>query len=68
MIKKHLAELGFATANHPVVKSGFAPQVILESEEQARRLVALKKIKINKRTVEIRPYSRYRRKNNLSRK
>jgi len=60
MIKERLAELGFTTANHPVVKSGFAPQVMLESEDQARRLVELKRIKINQSTVEIRPYSRYR--------
>jgi len=60
MIKKRLAALGFVTANHPVVKSGFAPQVMLESAEQARRLVKLKNIKINKSTVEVRPYSRYR--------
>jgi len=60
MIKEGLAELGFVTTNHPVVKSGFAPQVMLESADQARRLVNLRKIKINKSTVEIRPYSRYR--------
>jgi len=60
MIKERLAELGFVTTNHPVVKSGFAPQVMLESADQARRLVNLRKIKINKSTVEIRPYSRYR--------
>jgi len=60
MIKERLAQLGFVTVNHPVVKSGFAPQVMLESAEQAQRLVGLKNIKINKSAVEIRPYSRYR--------
>jgi len=59
MIKERLAQLGFLTLNHPVVKTGFAPQVILESSEQAQRLVGLKNIKINKSTVEIRPYFRY---------
>jgi len=59
MIKERLAQLGFVTVNHPVVKSGFAPQVILDSAEQAQRLVELKVIKINKSVVEIRPYSRY---------
>merc|ERR1719427_1622730 len=29
MIKERLAQLGFVTVNHPVVKSGFAPQVML---------------------------------------
>jgi len=57
MIKERLAQLGFTTANHPVVKSGFAPQIMLESEDQARRLVELKRIKINQNTVEIRPYA-----------
>jgi len=60
MIKKRLSELGFVTTNHPVVKVGFAPQVILESTEQARRLVELKKITVNQSIVEIRPYSDYR--------
>jgi len=60
MIKERLAQLGFVTVNHPVVKSGFAPQVMLESVEQAKRLVGMKNIKINKSAVEIRPYSRYR--------
>lgn len=60
MIKERLAQLGFKTACHPVVKSGFAPQVMLESVEQARKLVKLKKLKINKSIVEVRPYSRYR--------
>jgi len=60
MIKERLADLGFVTANHPVVKRGFAPQVMLQSAEQARRLVKLKNIKINKSTAHIRPYSRCR--------
>jgi len=60
MIKQRLAQLGFKTANHPIVKSGFAPQVMLESVEQAQRLVELKRIKMNKSIVEVRPYSRYR--------
>jgi len=60
MIKERLAQLGFETAKHPVVMSGFAPQVILRSVEQACRLVKLKNIKINKSKVEVRPYSRYR--------
>jgi len=35
---------GFKTVNYPVVKSGFAPQLILASDQQARRLVQMKKI------------------------
>jgi len=60
MIKERLSQLGFVTMNHPVVKSGFSPQVMLETVDQAKRLVGLKTIKINKSAVEIRPYSRYR--------
>jgi len=60
MIKEQLAGLGFTTVRHPIVKSGFAPQVVLESVEQAQQLVKLKNIKINKSTVEIRAYIRHR--------
>jgi len=59
-IKERLTQLGFKTVNHPVVKSGFAPQVIMESVEQAHKLIRLKKMKIDKRFVEVRPYCRYR--------
>jgi len=60
MIKERLEQLGFKTVNHPVVKSGFAPQVMLASVLQARKLVKMLKIKINGTFVEIRPYSKYR--------
>jgi len=59
MIKDKLKQMGLETVNHPVVKSGFAPQVILVSVQQARRLVKMKKIKINGGVVEIRTYSKY---------
>merc|ERR1719320_1148898 len=58
MIKERLKQIGFKTVNYPVVKSGFAPQVMLASVQQARRLVKMKKIKINRSIAEIRPYSK----------
>jgi len=59
MIKEKLKQLGLKTVNYPIVKSGFAPQVILVSVQQARRLVKMKKIEINGGVVEIRTYSKY---------
>jgi len=58
MIKDKLQQMGLKIVNHPLVKSGFAPKVILVSVQQAHRLVKIK-IEINGGLVEIRTYSKY---------
>jgi len=56
MIKDELEELDVKVVNHPLIKTGFTPQVILGSKEQAQKLVNLKKVRINNTLVDVRPY------------
>jgi len=56
MIKEELEKLDVKVVNHPVIKTGFTPQVMLGSVEQARKLVNLRKVRINNTLVDVRPY------------
>jgi len=56
MIKEELQKLDVKVVNHPLIKTGFSPQVMLGSAEQAQKLVNLKKVRINNTLVDVRPY------------
>jgi len=56
MIKQELAKLDATVVNNPIIKSGFAPQVILRSSEEKQKLVQLGKVSIHGVIVNIRPY------------
>merc|ERR1719295_828026 len=51
-----LLEMGMKVINYPVIKHGFARQVILDTISQAKALIKMKKIRINKTLVDVRPY------------
>lgn len=51
-----LLEMGMKVINYPVIKHGFARQVILDTISQAKSLIKMKKIKINRTLVDVRPY------------
>lgn len=56
MIKEELEKLDVNVVNHPVVKSGYSPQVMLRSYQEKQKLVELQKVSINGVIVNIRPY------------
>jgi len=51
-----LVEMGMKVINYPVIKHGFARQVILDTISQARSLIKMKKIQINGVYGDIRPF------------
>jgi len=55
-----LEKLDVKVVNHPIIKTGFTPQVILGNVKQAEKLVNLKKVRIRKTLVDIRPYVNHR--------
>jgi len=57
-----LSEMGMKVINYPVIKNGFARQVILDTISQARTLINMKKIQVNGTFVDVRPFVNYRRK------
>jgi len=56
IIKNELKMLGMIVVNHPIIKAGFTPQVILADIEQAEQLVRIGKVRIFGALVDIRPY------------
>lgn len=56
MIKDEVEKLGVKVVNHPLVKMGFSPQVMLGTVEQAQKLVRMRQIVINNALVDVRPY------------
>jgi len=60
IVKGEMAKLGFKVVNIPIVKTGFSPQVVLKSVEQAQKLLKLHQIKINGAIVNVRPYANIR--------
>jgi len=56
MIKEELEKLDVKVVNHPLIKTGFTPQVMLGCVEQAQKLVNLRKVRINNTLVDVRPY------------
>jgi len=55
-IQDVLMGLGLKVINYPVIKRGFARQVILENMSQAKTLIKLKQIEINGTLVDVRPF------------
>jgi len=52
-----MKKLNMRIVNHPVIKRGFSPQVIMHSISQAQKLIKMKNILINGKFVEVKPYS-----------
>jgi len=67
-IREELEKLDVKVVNHPLIKAGFTPQVILGNAQQAEKLVNLKKVRIRNTLVDIRPYVNYRVGSHRSRK
>jgi len=59
-IKNDLTLFGVRVCNHPILKAGFVPQVVLGSPEEAQRLINAKKVSIAGKMVEVRPYVNFR--------
>jgi NAD(P)H-dependent FMN reductase len=57
-----LSEMGMKVINHPVIKNGFARQVILDTISQAKTLITMKRIQVKGTIVDVRPFVHYRRK------
>jgi len=51
-----LVEMGMKVINYPVIKHGFARQVILDTISQAKFLIKTKKIQINGMYCDVRPF------------
>jgi len=51
-----LVEMGMKVLNYPVIKHGFARQVILDTISQAKSLIKMKKIQINGGYGDVRPF------------
>lgn len=59
-IKESLQRLGVKVCNFPIIKTGFSPQVVLETPEEAQRLVKMRRVTIGGKAVEVRPYVNFR--------
>jgi len=62
-LKNALNKLGMKVLNYPVIKDGFSRQVILETISQAKTLIKMKKILLNGKLVEVKPFVNQHRKN-----
>jgi len=51
-----LSEMGLKVINYPVVKHGFARQVILETISQAKTIVKMRHIRVNGEFADVRPF------------
>jgi len=60
IIRDELLKMGLDVVNIPVLKSGFAPQVVLKTDDQAQTLIKLEKVQINGTFVDVRPYAKIR--------
>jgi len=56
MIVNDLQRLDSKVVDCPVIKSGYAPRVVLENVEQAKMLIELKRVMVNGNVVDVRPY------------
>jgi len=61
-LQKVLSEMGMKVINYPVIKNGYARQVILDTISEAKYLINLKKIQVNGSFVDVRPFVNHRRK------
>jgi len=60
MIRNELGKMGLVVVNIPELKSGYSPQVALQTFEQASRLLKLKRVEINGSQVSVRPFANIR--------
>jgi len=60
MIRDELGKMGLVVVNIPELKSGYSPQVALQTFEQARRLLKLMRVEINGSLVSVRPFANIR--------
>merc|ERR1719285_1153719 len=51
-----LLDMGMKVINYPVIKHGFARQIILDTISQAKTLIKMKKIQVNGTFVDVRPF------------
>jgi len=62
-LKEAIQKLGMKVLNYPLIKDGFSRQVILENVSQAKNLIKMKKILLNGKLVDVRPFVNQIRKN-----
>jgi len=60
MIIRDIENLDVKVVEHPIVKSGYAPRVVLGSVEGAKMLVSLQRVLVNGTIVDVRPYVNFR--------
>jgi len=60
-----LVEMGMKVLNYPVIKHGFARQVILDTIAQAKFLIKMKKIQINGVYGDVRPFVNQKRRRRI---
>jgi len=60
MIKDELGKMALVVVNIPVVKSGYSPQVALQTYQQAQTLLNLMRVQINGALVNVRPFANIR--------
>jgi len=60
MIRHELGKMGLVVVNNPVLKSGYSPQVIFETFQQAQTLLKKMKVQINGALVNVRPFANIR--------
>jgi len=56
-IQDVMMKLGLRIVNYPVIKLGFSRQLIFETISQAQKLIKMKKVLINGKHVNVRPFS-----------
>jgi len=59
MIKDDLRKMNVKVSNNPLVKDGFSPKVICGTVRESNMLIKLKKIHINNKLVDVRPFVDY---------
>jgi len=60
-----LLKMGMKVINYPVIKHGFARQVILDTISQAKTLIKMKKIQVNGTYVDVRPFVNQKRRRRI---
>jgi len=55
-LRNVLVEMGVKVINYPIIKNGFARQVVLDTIPQAKSLIGMKKIEINGVYGDVRPF------------
>merc|ERR1739838_140857 len=56
IIKDDLEKMNVKVVNRPLVKTGFAPKVTLQTVEECEMLINMKKVRVNDTMVDVRPY------------